>query len=92
MDGKDLVTGVADPQFSLTKLVGVLLNFSKDITQIWCVGEQLAVEVYLTPKTHTEIACKGVEYYWAFDKCMLFQETPPNKEDKERDRKYFPTR
>ena len=71
MTGKYPDTGVVEPQFSLPKLVGGFLYFSKEITQIHYVGEQLAVNLYLAPKVHADIADEGVEYYWYFIKGLL---------------------
>ena len=40
----------------------------EDITQIQYVGEQLGIQVELTPKYYTEIAGEGMEYSWVLAK------------------------
>ena len=72
------MTGECNPKLSLSLMMGGLLDFAQEISQLQYVGSQMGVQVRPTPKYHAELSSEGVEYLWAMSKAR-YQYKPLEK-------------
>ncbi len=69
LDGqKDPITGKVNLQLLLRHILANCTDFKEEETALQYLATQLGVTVHLSPKFHTELAGKGVDYRWAHSK------------------------
>ena len=68
MTGKDPVAVIVNPYFFLSVKMAEPDDFSRDISQIQFVGQELGVDVYPTSKYYADIVGEGIVYSWNLSK------------------------